>query len=90
LAARARPCAARTRLFKLIATPNRALRAPPPIAASLLFLCIPQVEIKKSRDNLPNSGRPREVLFSFTWKTLDQNIRKNSRQDMQQNKNLRI
>jgi hypothetical protein len=36
LAARARPCAARTRLFGLFATPDRALRAPPPIAASLL------------------------------------------------------
>ncbi len=30
LAARARPCAARTRLFELIATPNGPLRAPPP------------------------------------------------------------
>jgi hypothetical protein len=29
LAARARPCAARTRLFGLINTPNGALRAPP-------------------------------------------------------------
>jgi hypothetical protein len=36
LTARARPSAARTRLFGLIATPNGALRAPPPIAASLL------------------------------------------------------
>jgi hypothetical protein len=35
LAARARPCAARTRLFQLIATPNMALRASPPTAASL-------------------------------------------------------
>jgi hypothetical protein len=32
LAARARPCAARTRLFGLIDTPNGALRAPPPPA----------------------------------------------------------
>jgi len=38
LAAGARPCAARTRLFGFIATPNRALRAPPPIAASLLLI----------------------------------------------------
>ncbi len=31
--------------FGLIATPNGALRAPPPIAASLLFLCIPKIKI---------------------------------------------
>jgi hypothetical protein len=37
LAARARPCAARTRFVWLIYTPNGALRAPPPIAASLLL-----------------------------------------------------
>jgi hypothetical protein len=37
LAARARPCAARTRHFDLITTPNGALRAHPPIAASLLI-----------------------------------------------------
>jgi hypothetical protein len=37
MAARARPCAARTRLFELIATGNGALRAPPPpIPVSLL------------------------------------------------------
>jgi hypothetical protein len=35
LASRARPCAARTRLFELIATPRGALRAPP---ASLLLI----------------------------------------------------
>ncbi len=38
MASRARPCAARTRLFGFIATPNGALRAPPPIAASLLLI----------------------------------------------------
>ncbi len=38
LTARARPCAARTRPFGLIVTPNRALRAPPPIPASLLLI----------------------------------------------------
>ena len=32
-----RACAARTRIFGLIPTPNGALRAPPPITASLLF-----------------------------------------------------
>jgi hypothetical protein len=36
LAARARPCAARTRLFELIATKNRALRATPPLHPSQL------------------------------------------------------
>jgi hypothetical protein len=36
LAARARPCAARTRLFGLINMLNGALHAPPAIAASLL------------------------------------------------------
>ncbi len=35
MATRARPCAARTCLFWLVATPNGALCAPPPIAASL-------------------------------------------------------
>jgi hypothetical protein len=39
LAARARPYAARTRLFGFIATPNGALCAPP-IAASLILLTI--------------------------------------------------
>jgi hypothetical protein len=46
LAARARPCAARTRLFELIATQNRALRAHPsplPIAASLLLSRPPKI-----------------------------------------------
>jgi hypothetical protein len=43
LAARARPCAAGTRLFGFIATPNRALRAPPPIAASLLLIRPPKI-----------------------------------------------
>jgi hypothetical protein len=38
LAARARPCAARTRLLGLIYMPNGALRAPPPMAASLLLI----------------------------------------------------
>ncbi len=46
LAARARPCAARTRLFGLIATPNGALRAQPPIAASLFLIRPPKIYIK--------------------------------------------
>ncbi len=33
----------RTRLFQLIATPNRALRAPPPIVASLLIIRPPKM-----------------------------------------------
>ncbi len=37
MAARARPCAARTRLFGLIATPNRALRAPHPSQLRCFF-----------------------------------------------------
>jgi hypothetical protein len=43
LAARERPCAARTRLFVFIATPNGALRAPPTIAASLLLILPPKI-----------------------------------------------
>jgi hypothetical protein len=43
LAARARPCAVRTYVFELIATPNEALRAPPPpIAASVIIMRPPQ------------------------------------------------
>jgi hypothetical protein len=61
LASRARPCAARTRLFGFIATPNGALRAPPspPIAASY--------STPKNIYNLLNLGRPRQGLFSFHW-----------------------
>jgi hypothetical protein len=65
LAARARPCAARTRLFGLITKPNGALRAPPPIAASLLLFRSPKIDKKK----LSNSGRPRDRLFSIQWTT---------------------
>jgi hypothetical protein len=43
LATRARPCAARTRPFELIATQNRALRVPPPIAALLLLIRPPKI-----------------------------------------------
>ncbi len=61
LTARARPCAARTRLFGLIATPNGALRAPPPthrsFAASYLT--------PKNLLNPSNLGRPRQGLFPF-------------------------
>ncbi len=49
LAARARPCAARTRLFGIINMPSGALRAPPPIAASLL--------LTPHFPSGPNSGR---------------------------------
>jgi hypothetical protein len=42
LAARARPCAARTRLFGLIATQSRTLRAHPPCPSQLrCFSCDP-------------------------------------------------
>ncbi len=58
LAARARPCAARTRHFDLISNINGALRAPTPIAASLL-LFIPQ-----SLPSGPNSAT-RGVYFSI-------------------------
>jgi hypothetical protein len=62
LAARARPCAARTRLLGLIATPNGALRPPPsPPIAALLFLILPPKNIL----NLSNLGRPRQGPFSF-------------------------
>ena len=44
MTARARPCAERTRLFGLIAKPNGALRAPPPIAASLLLIRSPKID----------------------------------------------
>jgi hypothetical protein len=61
LAARARPCTARTRLIGLIATPNGALRAPhlrpSRFAASYLT--------QKNLFNLSNLGRPRQGLFSF-------------------------
>ncbi len=49
LAARARPCAARTRLFGLIATPNGALRAPVPAHRSFLF--DPQKYITDKQDD---------------------------------------
>jgi hypothetical protein len=47
LAARARPCAARTRLFGLINTPNGSLRAPPPAHRSFA----PPPKIKKYSKN---------------------------------------
>jgi hypothetical protein len=64
LASRERPCAARTRLFGFIATPNGALRAPPAhrsFAASYLT--------PKNIYNLSNLGRPRPGLLSFQWTT---------------------
>jgi hypothetical protein len=51
-------CAARTRHFDLIATINGALRAPPPIAASLLLF------IQQSFPSGPNSAA-RGVYLSF-------------------------
>jgi hypothetical protein len=50
-----RPCAARTRLFGLIATPNGALRAPPPRP----------LQLRCFKLNLSNWGRPRHGPFPF-------------------------
>ncbi len=61
LAARARPCAARTCLFELIATPNRALRAPLPAHRSFAVSYLTPKNIL----NLSNLGRPRQGPFSF-------------------------
>jgi hypothetical protein len=64
LAAHARPCAARTRLFELIATPNGALRAPPAHRTYAASYSTP-----KNIYNLSNLGRPHQGLFSFHWTT---------------------
>jgi hypothetical protein len=63
LASRARPCAARTRLFGHIASPNGALRAPPPIKLRCFLFDT------KNIYNLSNLGRPRQGIFSFHWTT---------------------
>ena len=56
LAARARPCAARTRLFELIATQNGALRASPPRPSQLrCFLFDHQKHIKSIQLGQPTS-----------------------------------
>jgi hypothetical protein len=56
LAARARPCAARTRLFELIARQNRALRAHPPCPSQLrCFSFDPQKYVKFIELGLPTS-----------------------------------
>ena len=68
MAARARPCAARTRLFELIATPNGALRAPPRPLRLRCFLFDPQKYLQPIELG-PPSGRPRQGLFSFHWTT---------------------
>jgi hypothetical protein len=60
LAARARPCAARSRLFQLIARHNRALRAPPAHRSFAAYYSTP-----KNKLNLWNFGRPHPGLFSF-------------------------
>jgi hypothetical protein len=64
LAARARPCASRTRLFEINATPNGALRAPPR-PSHCCFLFDPQKYIKSIE-----LGPPTLKLFSFHWTTL--------------------
>ncbi len=55
-----RPCAARTRLFQLIATPNRALRAPPAHCSFAAYN-----STLKNKINMSNLGRPNLGLFSF-------------------------
>jgi hypothetical protein len=64
LASRARPCAARTRLFGFIATINRALRAPPAHRSFAASYSTP-----KNIYNLSTLGHPRQGLFSFHWTT---------------------
>jgi hypothetical protein len=64
LASRARPCAARTRLFGFSATPNGALRAPPAHCSFAASYSTP-----KNIYNLSNLSRPRPGLLSFQWTT---------------------
>jgi hypothetical protein len=81
MAARARPCAVRTRLFELIATPNRCCAPHPPIAASLLLILPPKINkiyrtwaarVKGFPENKcfsssSNLGRPCQGIFPFPW-----------------------
>jgi hypothetical protein len=55
LAARARPCAARTRLLGFIATPNGALRAPTPPSQLRCFLFDPQKYLHSIKLGTPTS-----------------------------------
>jgi hypothetical protein len=64
LASRARPCAARNRLFGFIATPNGALRGPPAHRSFAASYSTP-----KNIYNLSNLGCPRPGLLSFQWAT---------------------
>ncbi len=64
LAASARPCAARTRLLGLIATPNGALRAPPPPLPAHRSFAVSYFTPKNIL-YLSNLGRPRQGPFSF-------------------------
>ena len=68
MAARARPCAARPRLFGFIATPNGALCAPPPIAASLLLIRSLKIDKKLSNSGRPRNGLSRNKMLSFRLK----------------------
>jgi hypothetical protein len=71
LAARARPCAARTRLFGLIKTPHWALRPPPqPIAASLLLIQPSKLnKIYRTRAARMKGFPEIKCDFSFHWTT---------------------
>ncbi len=83
LAARARPCAARTRLLELIAMPNGRCAPHPPIAASLLLIRPPKInkihETRAARvkgfpenkcfSSSSNLGLPHQGLCSFHWTT---------------------
>jgi hypothetical protein len=65
MAARARPCTARTRLFGLINTPNGALRAPP---AHRSFAALLKIESRLFPDTKifpfwPELGPPGEYIF---------------------------
>ncbi len=55
----------RTRLFRIINMPNGALRAYPPIAASLLLIYTPKLSLRLR----PELG-PSEVRISFHWAKL--------------------
>ncbi len=81
MAACGRPCAGRPCLFGFIATPNGALCAPPPIAASLLLIRSLKID-KNYRTRaarvmgfpeircFPSGsrlGRLRHGIFSFHW-----------------------
>jgi hypothetical protein len=60
LASRARPCAARTRLFGRIATPNGVLRDPPAHRSFADSYLTPELSLRPEL-------RPPQVRISFHW-----------------------